>query len=67
MSEYSNNFMTWMHIWHGLKWIVPKPDSDDYEEMRARNEDTEAIYEVNLEFVERFRQLMSMVYGDNKF
>ena len=25
----------------------PKPDSEDYEEMRSRNEDTEAIYEVN--------------------
>ena len=25
----------------------PNPDSEDYEEMRSRNEDTEAIYEVN--------------------
>ena len=42
----------------------PILDSEDYEEMRSRNEDTEAIYEVNklkdqtnfhnLQFIDRF-------------
>ena len=33
----------------------PIPDSEDYEEMRSRNEDTEAIYEVN--------QLISRIFS----
>ena len=36
-----------MQIWLDHAHNNPNTDAEDYEEMRSRNEDTEAIYEVN--------------------